>query len=199
GGPKGDHDRRGGGPAHSGLMVYLADQWPADYRGKLLTLNFHGRRVNVERLERAGSGYVGRHEPDMLFAADPWFRGIDLAYGPDGGVFLLDWSDTRDCHDHDGVHRTSGPIYKATYRASRSATWRRLTKNGCWPCTGTRMNGSSARLGACWPSDRRGASPSISPRRRSAPCSTRTPIRCGSSGPCGPCPSSAEPTNASSA
>ena len=39
--------------------------------GELLTLNFHGRRVNVERLERAGSGYVGRHEPDMLFAADP--------------------------------------------------------------------------------------------------------------------------------
>ncbi len=59
-------------------MIYLAEQWPAEYRGKLLTLNFHGRRANVERLERAGSGYVGRHEPDILFAADPWFRGIDL-------------------------------------------------------------------------------------------------------------------------
>ena len=35
-------------------MIYLADQWPAAYRGKLFTLNFHGRRVNVERLERVG-------------------------------------------------------------------------------------------------------------------------------------------------
>ena len=52
-------DRRGGGHAHSGLMIYLADQWPAPYRGKLFTLNFHGRRVNVDRLERSGSGYVG--------------------------------------------------------------------------------------------------------------------------------------------
>ena len=81
-----DDGRLGGGHAHSGLMIYLADQWPEEYRGKLFTLNFHGRRVNVERLERSGSGYVGRHEPDILFAGDPWFRGIDLGYGPDGGV-----------------------------------------------------------------------------------------------------------------
>ncbi len=107
--------RLGGGHAHSGLMIYLADQWPESVRGKLLTLNFHGRRANVERLEREGSGYVGRHEPDMLFASDPWFRGIDLGYGPDGGVYLLDWSDTGECHDHEGVHRTSGRIYKVTH------------------------------------------------------------------------------------
>ena len=113
--PGTEDDRRGGGHAHSGLMIYLADQWPAAYRGKLLTLNFHGRRVNVDRLERAGGGFVGRHEPDMLYAADPWFRGIDLGYGPDGGVFILDWSDTGECHDLDGVHRNSGRIYKVTY------------------------------------------------------------------------------------
>ena len=71
--------------------------------------------MNVERLERSGSGYVGRHEPDMLFAADPWFRGIDLGYGPDGGVFVLDWSDTGECHERNGVHRSSGRIYKITY------------------------------------------------------------------------------------
>ena len=81
-------------------MIYQGDQWPEAYRGKLFTLNFHGRRVNVDRLERAGGGYVGRHEPDILFAADPWFRGIDLGYGPDGGVFVLDWSDTGECHEH---------------------------------------------------------------------------------------------------
>jgi putative membrane-bound dehydrogenase-like protein len=108
-------DRRGGGHAHTGLMIYLADQWPEAYRGKLFTLNFHGRRVNVDRLERAGGGYVGKHEPDILFAADPWYRGIDLGYGPDGSVFVLDWSDTGECHEHDGVHRTSGRVYRITY------------------------------------------------------------------------------------
>src|SRR5262249_55978377 len=130
GGPKGDHDRRGGGPAHSGLMVYLADQWPADYRGKLLTLNFHGRRVNVERLERYGSGYVGRHEPDMLFAADTWFRGIELTYGPDGGVFILDWSDTGECHENTGVHPTPGRTFKGAFGTPKPVTIGDLTKLG---------------------------------------------------------------------
>ena len=122
--------RRGGGHAHSGLSIYLADQWPESYRGKLLTLNFHGRRMNVERLEREGSGYVGRHEPDIAFAADPWFRGIDLAYGPDGGVFVLDWSDTGECHEHNGVHRTSGRIFKFTYGQARSCREDRSRRAG---------------------------------------------------------------------
>jgi putative membrane-bound dehydrogenase-like protein len=108
-------DQRGGGHAHIGLMIYQADQWPEPYRGKLFTLNLHGRRVNVERLERLGSGYVGRHEPDLFLAADPWFRGIDLTTGPDGSAYVLDWSDTGECHEHEGVHRTSGRIYRITY------------------------------------------------------------------------------------
>jgi putative membrane-bound dehydrogenase-like protein len=104
----------GGGHAHSGATIYLADQWPENYRGRLMTLNFHGRRVNVDRLERKGSGYVGLHEPDILGAADPWFRGLDLGYGPDGSLFILDWSDTGECHERDGVHRESGRIYRVS-------------------------------------------------------------------------------------
>ncbi len=111
----GEHDRRGGGHAHIGMTIYLGEQWPAAYRGRLLTLNQHGRRMNVERLEREGSGYAGRHEPDILHAGDPWFRGVEVTYGPDGGVYLIDWSDTGECHENTGVHRNSGRIYKVTY------------------------------------------------------------------------------------
>src|SRR5262249_11299773 len=105
----------GGGHAHVGMMIYLGDNWPAEYRGRLFTLNFHGRRANQEILERNGSGYVGKHGPDFLIAPDPWFRGMELSYGPDGGVVVLDWSDTGDCHEYSGVHRTSGRIYKIIY------------------------------------------------------------------------------------
>jgi putative membrane-bound dehydrogenase-like protein len=111
----GEHDRRGGGHAHCGAMVYLGGQWPAAYRDKLFTLNLHGRRINVDRLERSGGGYVGRHEPDMIFAGDSWFRGLELGSGPDGSVFVLDWSDIGECHEANGVHRSSGRIYKITY------------------------------------------------------------------------------------
>ena len=108
-------DALGGGHAHIGMMIYLGDNWPAQYRGHLFTLNFHGLRANQEILERRGSGYVGRHGADFFFAGDPWFRGMELSYGPDGGVFVLDWSDTGECHESTGVHRTSGRIYKITY------------------------------------------------------------------------------------
>jgi putative membrane-bound dehydrogenase-like protein len=117
----------GGGHAHTGLLIYQGAQWPAAWNDKLLTINFHGRRLNVERLERQGSGFVGRHEPDAFFFADPWFRGIDLIAAPDGGVFVSDWSDTGECHDHDGIHRTSGRIYKLTYGNSPASAPTDLT------------------------------------------------------------------------
>ncbi len=109
----------GGGHAHIGCMIYEGDSWPETYRGKLFTLNMHGRRINVDRLEQEGSGYVGKHEPDMVLFGDTWFRGIELDYGPDGNVYVLDWSDTGECHDSNGVHRHSGRIYKISYGANR--------------------------------------------------------------------------------
>jgi len=113
--PTGRTDQLGGGHAHSGLMIYLGDNWPESYRGRLFTLNLHGRRINQDVLVRHGSGYIGRHAADFCRFPDPWFRGIELLYGPDGGVFVADWSDTGECHEDDGVDRESGRIYKLTY------------------------------------------------------------------------------------
>ena len=114
-----EHLKLGGGHAHSGAMIYLGDNWPDVYRGNLLTCNIHGNRVNTDRLEPKGSGYTGLHEKDFLLANDPWFRGVDLKYGPDGGVFVSDWTDLGECHDKDGVHRNSGRIYKIVYGKPR--------------------------------------------------------------------------------
>ena len=128
--PTRDHDRKGGGHAHSGLMIYQGGQWPEAFRDELFTLNLHGRRVNNDLLVRQGGGYVGRHKPDPILAGDPWFRGIDLGYGPDGGVYVLDWSDTGECHESTGVHRSSGRVFKITYGDERPAPVGDLSKLG---------------------------------------------------------------------
>lgn len=112
----------GGGHAHIGLMIYQGDNWPADYRNRLFTLNLHGLRINSNSLERQGAGYVGKRADDLCFMSDAWFRGMDLITGADGGVYIADWSDTGECHDHDGVHRTSGRIYKLTHGKTKSIT-----------------------------------------------------------------------------
>ncbi len=114
-GGQGIHDAAGGGHAHVGCMIYRGDNWPVEYRGKLYTCNLHGRRVNVDSLHRFKSGYRSKREPDFLKANDPWFRGLELKYGPDGGVFMTDWSDTGECHDYDHCDRSNGRIHKITY------------------------------------------------------------------------------------
>ncbi len=114
---KGKHGEAGGGHAHVGLMIYQADNWPEQYRDGVYMCNLHGHRVNHDRLERRGSGYVARHQPDFLMANDTWFRGLELKCGPDGSVFLTDWYDTGECHenDADNAHRENGRIYQIAY------------------------------------------------------------------------------------
>jgi putative membrane-bound dehydrogenase-like protein len=105
----------GGGHAHVGMLIYQGGHWPKEYHGAMLTCNLHGNRINMDKLVREGCGYTGKHAPDFMQAKDKWFRGIDLLTGPDGNVFVADWSDSGECHDNDGIHRTSGRIYKIVY------------------------------------------------------------------------------------
>jgi putative membrane-bound dehydrogenase-like protein len=111
----------GGGHAHVGMLIYQGGTWPKEYHGAMLTCNLHGNRINMDKLVREGCGYTGKHAPDFMKAKDKWFRGIDLLTGPDGNVFVADWSDTGECHDNDGVHRTSGRIYKIVYGEPKKA------------------------------------------------------------------------------
>jgi len=118
----------GGGHAHVGMMIYQGSGWPEGYRDRLFTLNLHGRRANVERLERLNSGYVGRHEPDIMIAADRWFRGTEIRQGPDGCAYMLDWSDIGECHEHTGVHRQSGRIYRLSHGAVPKVSYEDLAQ-----------------------------------------------------------------------
>jgi putative heme-binding domain-containing protein len=112
---KGLTDQLGGGHAHVGMMIYEGTNFPPQYRGQVFMTNLHGHRVNVDHLERVGSGYVATHGVDFMKTEDPWYRAVEIQYGPDGGVYILDWCDIGECHEADGVHRTSGRIYKITY------------------------------------------------------------------------------------
>lgn len=105
----------GGGHAHTGLMIYQGNNWPADYQGRVLTLNLHGRRLNTDNLIEKAVGYTATHNHDMCFIADPFFRGMDIIAAADGSAFIADWSDTGECHEMGGVHRTSGRIYKLKF------------------------------------------------------------------------------------
>ncbi len=107
----------GGGHAHCGALIYSGDNWPVDYRGALLMHNLHGNRMNVDLLRADGSGFIASHGRDLMYANDPWFRGINMQVGPDGAVYLIDWYDKNACHRNTPEiwDRTNGRAYRIRY------------------------------------------------------------------------------------
>ncbi len=117
----GKSDEAGGGHAHAGAMIYLGGAWPKSYHGALLMNNIHGQRLNVDVLDPEGSGYVGKHAPDFLLTGDMASQILNMRYGPDGQVTMIDWYDMQACHlkeieKHD---RSNGRIYKISYGKSQ--------------------------------------------------------------------------------
>jgi putative membrane-bound dehydrogenase-like protein len=112
----------GGGHAHCGALIYEADAFPPEWRGRILMNNIHGNRVNADELERAGSGFVGRHAPDLLLANDQWFRGIALELGPEGSLYVIDWYDRQACHwtEPEIWDRGNGRLYRVSYGPHRA-------------------------------------------------------------------------------
>ncbi len=108
-------DAVGGGHAHSGAAIYLGDQFPAEYRNTLFTCNIHGSRLNNDGLVRTPGGMKGVRRPDFAFANDPWFRGIAVKQGPEGSLYVCDWSDTGECHNYEVSDKTNGRVYRISY------------------------------------------------------------------------------------
>ena len=106
-------DEAGGGHAHCGMVIVPpGSPWGKKYDNSVLAINLHGQRINRDRLVREGATFVGKHAEDFMQASDPWFRGVELHFGPNGVLYVADWSDVGECHENDGVHRTSGRIYQ---------------------------------------------------------------------------------------
>jgi putative membrane-bound dehydrogenase-like protein len=116
------HSAAGGGHAHVGCSVYLGDNFPPEYRNSVFMCNLHGNRLNRDTLHRTPSGYVAKHAPDFLMANDSWFRGLCVKYGPDGGLYVSDWTDTGECHNYNVADVSNGRIYKVVYGTQKP--WR---------------------------------------------------------------------------
>lgn len=104
----------GGGHAHAGFVVCLSDAFPAEFRDSAIFFNIHGHRLNRDLLVRQGSGYVGKHGPDLMFSNDQWFLGVGIEPGPDGAIYFTDWHDPTSCHRTDPLRwdRSNGRVFR---------------------------------------------------------------------------------------
>jgi putative membrane-bound dehydrogenase-like protein len=101
------------GWAHAGVLALEGNQVPAEYRGSLLMGSIHGCSIKRDILERKGSTFVAHHGPDFLVSGDKNFRPINMRWGPDGSIYVIDWHDQNPCHQAlpDSWDMTHGRIY----------------------------------------------------------------------------------------
>ncbi len=99
-------------------IVHISDPaWPAEFQGNLFIGNVMTSRINRDRLEWRGSTSVGHEMPDFLSTDDPWFRPVDLQFGPDGALWVADFYNRIIGHYevpllHPGRDRERGRIWR---------------------------------------------------------------------------------------
>ncbi len=113
-GGNGRSDAAGGGHAHAGLCILQHPSWPKELRGGVLMGNIHGSRINMDILERKGSGYVAHHGADFIAFNDKASQIVDIREGPDGTLWMIDWYDVNQCHNNrrEAHDYTTGRIFR---------------------------------------------------------------------------------------
>jgi putative membrane-bound dehydrogenase-like protein len=114
-----DTNALGGGHAHCGLAIYQSGLFPEAYRNQLIFGNLHGHRLVSDYLEPNGSSYKGKHGRDFMRSNDMHFIPVTQKVGPDGALYVSDWSDQQICHRGSNAvenwDRTNGRVFRIRY------------------------------------------------------------------------------------
>jgi putative heme-binding domain-containing protein len=79
-------------PKFCGLELIGSRQFPDDWQGNAITCDFRAHRIARFGIEEKEGGYATREFPDLLRTTDVTFRPIDVKLGPDGALYIADWS-----------------------------------------------------------------------------------------------------------
>ena len=101
--------------------------WPAELQGHTFLGNVMTSRLNHDLIEWHGASSKGKEQPDFMTTTDPWFRPMDLQWGPDGALYVADFYNRIIGHyevplTHPGRDRERGRIWRIVYRGKDNAT-----------------------------------------------------------------------------
>jgi glucose/arabinose dehydrogenase len=131
---EGDSISPGSYPKFASLEIVHSPQFPADWQGNAITCDFRAHRVVRFAVNDNGSTFQTRELPDLLRSTNVTFRPIDLRFGPDGALYIADWSnpiiqhgevdfrDPRRDHEH-------GRIWRVAYTGDKSTPARIATRD----------------------------------------------------------------------
>ena len=123
-------------PKFCGLEIVNSPLFGPEWQGNAITNDFRAQRIvrfgftDLSKTEKK-SGYVTKVEPDVARSSDAAFRPVAMSMGPDGGIYVADWSnpiinhgevdfrDPRRDKDH-------GRIWRIAPKGSKPIAWQAL-------------------------------------------------------------------------
>lgn len=113
--------------------MYVQDPaWPKELQDHVFIGNVMTSRLNHDEIAWHGASSKGKELPDFLKTDDPWFRPVDLQWGPDSALYVADFYNRIIGHyevplTHPGRDHERGRIWRIVYRPDQSKPARKLS------------------------------------------------------------------------
>lgn len=117
------HQNFRGGHVTVGGIVYQGAAFPAAFRGKYIAGDLLGHGVYWHDIQPQGATVKTAHGGELLVSADATFAPTDVTMGPDGAIYVADWSDQRTAHPDPDADwdRSNGRIYRIAAKGTPRA------------------------------------------------------------------------------
>ncbi len=105
----------------SGCEIVSSRHFPPAAQGNFLLNNVIGfQGILQHKMEDEGSGFLGTEIEPLLFSSDRNFRPVDLQFGPDGALYVVDWFNPLIGHMQHNLRdpnrdKTHGRVWRITY------------------------------------------------------------------------------------
>ncbi len=115
-------------PKTCGMEIISSRQFPENVQGDVLFNTFIGfQGIKQHSVSEEGSGVVGHEVEPLLHSKDPDFRPVDLQFGPDGALYVVDWYNPIINHGERALRdprrdHTHGRIWRITYKGKKLMT-----------------------------------------------------------------------------
>lgn len=121
-------------PKTCGTEIISSRHFPNEMQGNILFNTFIGfQGTRQHRIYEDGSGITAQEIAPLLQSKDPNFRPVDLQFGPDGALYIVDWYNPVINHGERALRdplrdHTHGRIWRLTCKNKKLLTPVDLTK-----------------------------------------------------------------------
>ncbi|CAG5067301.1 hypothetical protein DYBT9623_00021 [Dyadobacter sp. CECT 9623] len=106
----------------AGIEIVSSKNFPDEVQGDFLVNNNIGfQGTKQHKIVHEGSAIVGKEATDLLQSADPNYRPIDLEFGPDGALYIVDWYNPLISHGENPPRdpardKSHGRVWRISYK-----------------------------------------------------------------------------------